>query len=168
MIFGMLNPENLTRKSYRLVYLTSDVAKTVIFNSIIHTYFWLFTLPHKKTICNPLAQTTWKCHHINLWIAKLFHLAEGLLRYFKRWRLWKGSEYQPYFWFSWIYFLKIRLGSLRPAETRRHPLLALLLQPVRVHLSIHHRRDHVSCVNHRCFAACWRPAEKVHVAQRQA
>jgi len=58
MIFGMLNPENLTRKSYRLVYLTSDVAKTVIFNSIIHTYFWLFSLSQKKTNCNPLAHPT--------------------------------------------------------------------------------------------------------------
>ena len=27
-----------------------------------------------------------KCHHTNLWIAKLFHLTEGLLHSFKRWR----------------------------------------------------------------------------------
>ena len=37
----------------------------VIFNGIIHTYFWLFTLFHKKTICNPLAHPTWKYHHTN-------------------------------------------------------------------------------------------------------
>jgi len=69
--------ENLTWKFYRLS--TSPVIcshctvgnPTVIFNSIIHTYFWLFMLPHKKTIYNPLAHPTWKCHHTNLWIAKL-------------------------------------------------------------------------------------------------
>jgi len=44
-------------------------------------------LSHKKTICNPLAHH--KCHHTNLWTAKLFHLAEGLLHSFRRWRLWK-------------------------------------------------------------------------------
>jgi len=36
----------------------------VIFNSIIHTYFWLFTSSHKKTICNP------RIHHtgsVMLW-----------------------------------------------------------------------------------------------------
>ena len=69
--------ENLTWKFYRLS--TSPVIcshctvgnPTVIFNSIIHTYFWLFMLPHKKTIYNPLAHPTWKCQHTNLWIAKL-------------------------------------------------------------------------------------------------
>jgi len=69
--------ENLTWKFYRLS--TSPVIcshctvgnPTVIFNSVINTYFWLFMLPHKKTIYNPLAHPTWKCHHTNLWIAKL-------------------------------------------------------------------------------------------------
>ena len=87
--------DNLIWKSYRLP--TSPVRcshctfgnPNVIFNSIIHTHFWLFALSHKKTICNPLAHPTWKCHHTDLWIAKLFHLTEGLLRYFRRWRLWK-------------------------------------------------------------------------------
>jgi len=46
-------------------------------------------LSQKKTNCNPLACPTWKCHHTNLWIAKLFHMTEGLLRSFKRWRLWR-------------------------------------------------------------------------------
>jgi len=72
--------ENLTRKSYRLSTLPvrcsqctlGNRKKSVIFNSIIHTYFWLFTLSHKKTICNPLAYPTWKYHHTNLWIAKHF------------------------------------------------------------------------------------------------
>jgi len=50
------------------------IQKKVIFNSIIHTYFWLFrlTLSQKKTNCSPLAHPTCKWHYINLWIAKLF------------------------------------------------------------------------------------------------
>ena len=44
-------------------------------------------LSQKKTNCNQLAHPTWKCHHTNLWIAKLSHLTEGLLRSFKRWKL---------------------------------------------------------------------------------
>jgi len=71
--------ENLTRKSYRLStspvrcsHCTLGNRKKVNFNSIIHIYFWLFTLFHKKTICNPLVHPTWKLHHTNLWIAKLF------------------------------------------------------------------------------------------------
>jgi len=63
--------------------------KQLIFNSIIDTYFWLLSLSHKKTNCNPLAHPTWKCHHTNLWTAKLFHSTEGLLRSFRRWKLWK-------------------------------------------------------------------------------
>ena len=87
--------EKLTCKSYRFVHFvrcrhfTLGNPKKSIFNSIIHTYFWLFMLSQKKTTCNPLAHPTWKCHHSNLWIAKLFHLTEGLLRSFKRWRLWR-------------------------------------------------------------------------------
>ena len=86
--------ENLTWKSSDCSPRLSDVATVpwkfqVIFNSNIHTYFWLLTLSHKKTLCNPLAHPTWKCHHTNLWIAKLFHLTEGLLRSFRRLRLWK-------------------------------------------------------------------------------
>jgi len=46
--------------------------------------FWLLTFSHKKTICNPLAHPTWKCHHTYLWFAKLFHLTDGLLRSFRR------------------------------------------------------------------------------------
>ena len=97
MIFGLLNPEkiwheNLTGLSIsavRSTYFTLGNPKKVIFHSIIHTYFWLFMLSHKKTNCNPLAHSTWKCHHTNLGIAKLFHLTEGLLRSFRRWGLWK-------------------------------------------------------------------------------
>ena len=75
--------ENLTCKSYGLS--TSPVRgshctlgnpkksfSAVLF--IHRAYFWLFTLSHKKTICNPLAHPTWKCNHTNLWIAKLFFI----------------------------------------------------------------------------------------------
>ena len=72
----MKSGENLTRKSYRLstfpVRCSHWKSKKVIFNNIIHTYFWLFTLSHKKTICNPLVHPTWKCHHTNLWILRNF------------------------------------------------------------------------------------------------
>jgi len=43
----------------------------------------------RKQYAIHLPTPTWKCHHINLWIAKLCHLTEGLLGSFKRWRLWK-------------------------------------------------------------------------------
>ena len=94
--FGTLNPqriwhENLTDMSIspvRCSHFTLGNPK-VIFNSIIHTYFWLFMLSQKKTNCNPLAHPTWKCHHTNLWIAKLFPLTEALLRSFKHWKLGK-------------------------------------------------------------------------------
>jgi len=84
--------ENLTRKSYRLSnspvrcsHCTLENRKsTVIF---IHVSDYLHS--HKKTICNPLAHPTWKYHHINLWIVKLFHLTKGSLCSLRRWRLWK-------------------------------------------------------------------------------
>ena len=51
------------------VSITTDGEWTqkVIFNSIIHTHFWLFTLSQNKTNCNPLAHPhpPWKCHHTN-------------------------------------------------------------------------------------------------------
>jgi len=68
--------------------------KKSFFNSIIHIYFWLLTLSHKKTICNPFAHPTWKCHHTNLWTAKLFPSDWRFLRSFRRWRLWK----EPFVW----------------------------------------------------------------------
>ena len=80
MNFVMLNPEkiwqeNLTGWSIspiRCRYFTLGNPKSH-YNSIIHIYFWLFMLYQKKTNCNPLAHPTWKCHHTNWWIAKLFH-----------------------------------------------------------------------------------------------
>ena len=69
--FGTLDPEKCdVWTSYRFVHelvrcshFTLGNPKKVTFNSIIQTYFWLFTLSHTKTNCNPLAQPTWKCHH---------------------------------------------------------------------------------------------------------
>jgi len=60
MIFGTLNPEKIRRLSTSTVRCRSGTLgnrKKIVFNSIIHTYFWLLALPHKKTICNPLAHT---------------------------------------------------------------------------------------------------------------
>jgi len=103
MIFGMLNPEKIWHKNLRS--LSTSPARcsyftlgnpNVIFNSIIHSYFWL--LSQKKTNCNLLAHPTWKCHHTNLWIAKLFYLTEGLLRSFKRWKLWKEPVVGCHWW----------------------------------------------------------------------
>jgi len=75
----------------------SDVAtlpgeiQKVTFNSRAYYLYILliFTLSQKKTNCNPLAHPTWKCHHSNLWNAKLFHLTEGLLHTFQCWKLWR-------------------------------------------------------------------------------
>jgi len=55
-------------------------------------------LSQKKTNCSPLAHPIWKCHHINLWNAKLFHLTEGLLRSFRRWRLWREPVVDCHRW----------------------------------------------------------------------
>ena len=73
--FGTLNPEKILRK-----ILPVSCSHFTYYN-ISHTYFWLITLSQKKTNYIPLADPTWKCHHTNLWIAKLFHLTEGLLRF---------------------------------------------------------------------------------------
>ena len=55
-----------------------------------HTRLMALMLFQKKTNCNPLAHPTWKCHHTNFWIAKLFfYLTEGLLHSFKHRRLWR-------------------------------------------------------------------------------
>jgi len=51
---------------------------TVLF---IHTSDYLGYFRRKQT--NPLAHTIWKCHHTNLWNAKLFRQTGGLLRSFK-------------------------------------------------------------------------------------
>ena len=98
MIFGVLNPEKISHENLtglstspvRCSYFTLGNPKKVIFNGIIHRYFWLFVLYLTKTNCNPPAHPTWKCYHTSLRIAKLFHPTEGLLRSFKRRRLWRA------------------------------------------------------------------------------
>ena len=96
MIFVTWNPEKIWHESFtdcppHLSFVATvpweiqQSFSTVLF---IHTSDYLCYLT-KKTIYNPLAHPTWKCHHTNFWIAKLFHLTGGFLHSFKRWRLWK-------------------------------------------------------------------------------
>ena len=68
-----------------------------IFNSICHTYFWLFTLSQKKTNCNLLAHPTWNvitltCELQNffVWFVAFFQTLEALwvVIGYDRW-LWK-------------------------------------------------------------------------------
>jgi len=47
MIFGMLNPEKILHEKI-LHICPSYLSDVVIFSSIIHTYFWLFTLSQKN------------------------------------------------------------------------------------------------------------------------
>jgi len=108
MIFGTLNlekisDENLTHLSTSLVrcsHFTLGNPKKVIFSSIIHTYLWLFTLPQKKTNCNPLAHppenvTTVTCEMQNFFIwlfVAFFQTLEALKRATIvgcHWWLWK-------------------------------------------------------------------------------
>jgi len=49
-----------------------EIEKKVIFSIIIITYFWLVALSHKKTICNPLAHCTWKCHTLSCELQNCF------------------------------------------------------------------------------------------------
>jgi len=96
MIFGVKSGENLTRKSYRLStspvrcsHCTSGNWKkslsTVLF---IHTSNYLHYFTRKQSVIHlPTPHenvTTITCE-----LQKLFHLTEGLLRSFRRWRLWR-------------------------------------------------------------------------------
>jgi len=97
MIFSTLNPEKIWHESLTGLF-TSPVRcsrftlgnlkklfSTVLFMHTSH-YLCNFTHTHthtrlmalmlfqKKTNCNPLAHPTWKCHHTNFWIAKLFFI----------------------------------------------------------------------------------------------
>ena len=97
MIFGRMNfekiwHENLTELFISLVrcsHFTLENPKksfsTVLF---IDNSDYLRYLRKKQTVIH-LPNPTWKCHHTNLWNAKLFHLIEGFMRSFKRWRLWR-------------------------------------------------------------------------------
>ena len=90
MIFGKL-------KSYTFVHLTpvrcSTLPREIQKGHFQQYYSYLlliiYVISEKKTNCNPVDHHTWKCHHTNLWNAKLFHLTKSLLRYLKCWWLWK-------------------------------------------------------------------------------
>ena len=79
MIFGTWNPEKIWHKNLahfplhllNVATVPWEIQKSH-FNSIIHTNFWLFTLSHKKTICNPLAHSTWKCDTLTCELQNLF------------------------------------------------------------------------------------------------
>jgi len=79
MIFGVWNPENILQENLTdcpprlsdVATVTWEIEKKVIFNSIIHTYFWLFTLPRKKSIHLPTPPeniTTLTCELWNYFI----------------------------------------------------------------------------------------------------
>jgi len=68
--------------SYMSGTATKKSLSTVLFT---HTSDYLCYLRRKlQSTCPPNLQ---KCHHTNLWIAKLLHLTEGLLRSIKFWRI---------------------------------------------------------------------------------
>jgi len=92
-----LNPEETSHKNLtdlstspvRYSHFTLGNPKksysTVLF--IHRPYFWLITLSQKKTNYNPFANPIWKT--LTCELQNFFHLTEGLLCSFKRWRLWK-------------------------------------------------------------------------------
>jgi len=103
MIFGVWNPENILQENLtdcppRL----SDVATVTweIEKSHFQQYYsYVLLIIYITSQENyPLANPTWKYHHTNLWIVKLFRMTEGSLRSFKRWRLWREPVVVCYRW----------------------------------------------------------------------
>ena len=88
--FGVLNPDKSWHKMLQIcpphlsdvATLPREIQKSH-FRQYYSYIFRLFVISEEKLY--QLAHPTWKCHHTNLWIVKLFHL----LRSFKRCRLWK-------------------------------------------------------------------------------
>jgi len=74
MIFGVLNPKNIWQEYIAHLptspvyssHFTLDNPKKSFVNSIIHTYFRLFTLSQKKTNVTFLPTTPEKCYHTTL------------------------------------------------------------------------------------------------------
>ena len=60
------------RDRYTVVTLPCEIQKESFFNSIIHTFFRLFTLSQKKTNCYPLLTTSENYHHTTLQHAQFF------------------------------------------------------------------------------------------------
>ena len=94
MIFIVLNPEKVWHQQF--VHLPTSPeycshftlwnAKKLFINTIIHTYFRVFTSYQKKN-CYPLRATPEKCHRTTLYNAQLFHLTEGMFHSSKCWWL---------------------------------------------------------------------------------
>ena len=84
-------------------YSTSDGQRTIwyrnIFNSIIHTYFRLFMLSHKKSNCYPLTRRTWKMSPHYLVKCKTFYIwLQVMLHSSKCWWLWKEPVVGWHWW----------------------------------------------------------------------
>jgi len=76
--------------AHSIVVLLQRHRGTTVSSPFQHCYSYILVIIHViSKNCNPLAHFAWKCHHTNLWTTKLFHLTEGFLRFFKRWRLWR-------------------------------------------------------------------------------
>jgi len=76
-----------------------EIQKSHFRQHYLYNLVIIYIISEENKNCNPLAHPTWKCHHINLWIAKLFHLTEGLSHSFKRWRLWREPVVGCHRWF---------------------------------------------------------------------
>jgi len=85
MIFGILNSEKIWHDNFTDLS-TSPVRCSYFTLGNPKKSFSAVLFIHTSDYYNPLAHPTWKCHHTNFSIAKLFHLTEGLLRSFKRWK----------------------------------------------------------------------------------
>ena len=83
----MLNLRKFDMKILRLVHLTWEIQKSHFQQYYSYILLIIYVISEEEKSCHPLAHPTWNCHHINLWTAKLFHLTEGLLHSFKRWKL---------------------------------------------------------------------------------
>jgi len=85
MIFDILNSEKIWHDNFTDLS-TSPVRCSYFTLGNPKKSFSAVLFIHTSDYYNPLAHPTWKCHHTNFSIAKLFHLTEGLLRSFKRWK----------------------------------------------------------------------------------
>jgi len=96
MIFGMLNPEkiwheNLTGLStspVRCSYFSLGIQKSFSTVLFIHTSDYFCYLRRKQTVIH-LPTPPENVTSLTSELKKVFHLTEGLLRSFKRWKLWR-------------------------------------------------------------------------------
>jgi len=109
VIFGLLNPEKISLESLtdlftslvRCSHFILGNPKKKLFSTVlfIHTSDYLHYLKRKQTVIHLPPHL--KCHHTNLWIAKLFYLTEDLLHSFKRWRFWTEPVVGCHQWLWW-------------------------------------------------------------------